>query len=77
MSEKIMERFECYYKIYYNSFLSLHHHLTEHINAEIVLGTITDTKVAQEWLKSTFLYVRMCSNPKYYGKRIPFLMLPL
>ena len=47
---------------------SLHHHLTEHINAEIVLGTITDTNIAQEWLKSTFLYVRMCSNPKFYGK---------
>ncbi|XP_066935876.1 uncharacterized protein [Clytia hemisphaerica] len=46
---------------------SLHLHLTEHINAEIVLGTITDSNIAQEWLKSTFLYVRMCENPKFYG----------
>ncbi|XP_057297127.1 probable ATP-dependent DNA helicase HFM1 [Hydractinia symbiolongicarpus] len=46
---------------------SLHHHLTEHINAEIVLGTITDIDVAQDWLKSTFLYKRMQENPKHYG----------
>jgi len=50
--------------------ISLHQHLIEHINAEIVLGTIVDTNMAQEWLKSTFLYVRMCENPKYYGKII-------
>ncbi|XP_065672994.1 probable ATP-dependent DNA helicase HFM1 isoform X5 [Hydra vulgaris] len=46
---------------------SLHHHLTEHLNAEIVLGTIENADVAQDWLKSTFLYRRMQENPKYYG----------
>eukprot|EP00794_Sanderia_malayensis_P006137 gene6137-6843_t len=46
---------------------SLHHHLTEHVNAEIVLNTITSLPMANEWLKSTFLYKRMQRNPKQYG----------
>jgi ATP-dependent DNA helicase HFM1/MER3 len=41
----------------------------EHINSEIVLQTITDLTVAIEWLKSTFLYVRVNKNPGFY--RIP------
>ena len=48
-------------------YFSLHHHLTEHLNVEIVLGTIENADVAQDWLKSTFLYRRMQENPKYYG----------
>ena len=36
---------------------NLHEHLTEHINAEIVLHTITNVSIAFEWIKSTFLYV--------------------
>ncbi|XP_068757801.1 probable ATP-dependent DNA helicase HFM1 [Montipora capricornis] len=46
---------------------SLHHHLIEHLNAEIVLNTITDVSIALEWLKSTFLYIRILKNPMYYG----------
>ncbi|XP_065067270.1 probable ATP-dependent DNA helicase HFM1 [Rhopilema esculentum] len=45
---------------------SLHRHLIEHINAEIFLGTIPTTKMAEEWLKSTFLYKRMQKNPSHY-----------
>ena len=36
---------------------TLHEHLTEHLNAEIVLHTITNVSIAFEWIKSTFLYV--------------------
>ena len=39
----------------------------EHLNAEIVLNTIRDVSIALEWAKSTFLYIRMLKNPKYYG----------
>ena len=47
---------------------SLHKHLIEHLNAEIVLNTITDISVAVEWLKYTFLYIRVLKNPQHYGK---------
>lgn len=50
-------------KLYY----SLHSHLIEHLNAEIVLRTITDVSIALDWLKSTFLYTRIRKNPKHYG----------
>ncbi|GFT18088.1 probable ATP-dependent DNA helicase HFM1 [Nephila pilipes] len=46
---------------------SLHKHIVEHLNAEIVLGTITDISIAMEWLKATFLYQRIFKNPKHYG----------
>ena len=49
------------------SVYSLHQHLIEHLNAEIVLGTITDVSVSLEWLRSTFLYIRVNKNPKHYG----------
>ena len=57
-------------KIYYSVHLcfSLHEHLTEHLNAEVVLNTITDVTVALEWIRCTFLYTRVMKNPKYYGK---------
>lgn len=51
-------------------FSSLHRHLIEHLNAEIVLNTITDVSIALEWLKSTFLYIRILKNPTYYGKSL-------
>eukprot|EP01099_Mayorella_cantabrigiensis_P006421 TRINITY_DN5354_c0_g1_i1.p1 TRINITY_DN5354_c0_g1~~TRINITY_DN5354_c0_g1_i1.p1 ORF type:complete len:573 (-),score=91.48 TRINITY_DN5354_c0_g1_i1:129-1847(-) len=41
--------------------------MVEHINAEVVLGTITDVSVLIEWLKSTYLYIRMRKNPSHYG----------
>ncbi|NXT98537.1 HFM1 helicase, partial [Buphagus erythrorhynchus] len=46
---------------------SLHRHLVEHLNAEIVLHTVTDVSVALEWIKSTFLYIRALKNPTHYG----------
>ncbi|XP_022085821.1 probable ATP-dependent DNA helicase HFM1 [Acanthaster planci] len=46
---------------------SLHNHLIEHLNAEIVLHTISDISIALEWLKSTFLYIRIMKNPFHYG----------
>ncbi|KFP90307.1 putative ATP-dependent DNA helicase HFM1, partial [Apaloderma vittatum] len=46
---------------------SLHRHLVEHLNAEIVLRTLTDVTVALEWIRSTFLYIRALKNPTHYG----------
>ncbi|XP_027550183.1 probable ATP-dependent DNA helicase HFM1 isoform X3 [Neopelma chrysocephalum] len=46
---------------------SLHRHLVEHLNAEIVLHTVTDVTVALEWIRSTFLYIRALKNPTHYG----------
>ncbi|KAL0966696.1 hypothetical protein UPYG_G00298560 [Umbra pygmaea] len=46
---------------------SLHTHLVEHLNAEIVLHTISDVTMALDWVRSTFLYIRALKNPKYYG----------
>nr|CAI5862914.1 unnamed protein product [Callosobruchus analis] len=49
---------------------NLHRHLIEHLNAEVVLGTITDLDVAMQWIASTYLYVRALKNPRHYG--LPF-----
>eukprot|EP00117_Sycon_ciliatum_P004459 scpid34487/ scgid4280/ Probable ATP-dependent DNA helicase HFM1 len=46
---------------------SLHHSMVEHINAEVVLATITDINIALQWIKSTFLYIRIQKNPTHYG----------
>ncbi|XP_004619982.2 probable ATP-dependent DNA helicase HFM1 [Sorex araneus] len=46
---------------------SLHRHLIEHLNAEIVLRTITDVNIALEWIRSTLLYIRALKNPSHYG----------
>ena len=50
---------------------SLHHNLIEHLNAEIVLHTITDVSIALEWLHSTFFYIRVRQNPKFYSEPSP------
>lgn len=49
-------------------FSSLHCHLVEHLNAEIVLQTISDVNMALDWIRSTFLYIRALKNPTYYGQ---------
>lgn len=54
--------------LYLNNYCSLHRNLIEHLNAEIVLHTITDVSIALEWLRSTFFYVRVKQNPKHYGR---------
>ncbi|XP_034038430.1 probable ATP-dependent DNA helicase HFM1 [Thalassophryne amazonica] len=46
---------------------SLHRHLVEHLNAEIVLQTISDVNMALDWIRSTFLYIRALKNPAHYG----------
>ncbi|XP_033993207.1 probable ATP-dependent DNA helicase HFM1 [Trematomus bernacchii] len=46
---------------------SLHTHLVEHLNAEIVLQTISDVNMALDWIRSTLLYIRALKNPTHYG----------
>ncbi|XP_044076280.1 probable ATP-dependent DNA helicase HFM1 isoform X2 [Siniperca chuatsi] len=46
---------------------SLHGHLVEHLNAEIVLQTISDVNMALDWIRSTLLYIRALKNPTHYG----------
>lgn len=46
---------------------ALHHNLTEHINSEIGLSTITNLETAQAWLRRSFLYRRIQKNPNHYG----------
>ncbi|KAG8224071.1 hypothetical protein J437_LFUL001148, partial [Ladona fulva] len=46
---------------------SLHRHLTEHLNAEVVLHTVTDVAVAMDWIRSTFLYVCAVRRPAHYS----------
>ncbi|KAI0053920.1 P-loop containing nucleoside triphosphate hydrolase protein [Auriscalpium vulgare] len=46
---------------------SLHLNLTEHVNSEVGLGTITDTETAKLWLRNSFLYQRLQKNPEKYG----------
>jgi pre-mRNA-splicing helicase BRR2 len=41
--------------------------LPNHLNAEIVLGTVQNLEEAAEWLSYTFLYIRMLRNPALYG----------
>ncbi|TLD30867.1 hypothetical protein PspLS_03038 [Pyricularia sp. CBS 133598] len=45
---------------------TLHHNLIQHLNSEICLGTIRSLDSAKDWLKSTFLGVRLHSNPSHY-----------
>ncbi|PVD32707.1 hypothetical protein C0Q70_08152 [Pomacea canaliculata] len=46
----------------------LHKGLIEHVNAEVVLQTITNKSDAMTWLSNTFLHVRFAKNPQHYGK---------
>jgi len=41
--------------------------LPDHLNAEIVLGTVQTIEEAADWLSYTFLYIRMLRNPALYG----------
>ncbi|KAI0076468.1 P-loop containing nucleoside triphosphate hydrolase protein [Panus rudis PR-1116 ss-1] len=45
----------------------LHKNLSEHINSEIGLGTITDIQSAKEWLHNSFLFQRIQKNPRNYA----------
>lgn len=41
--------------------------LSDSLNAEIVLGTISNVNEAMDWLGYTYLYVRMLREPTLYG----------
>jgi len=41
--------------------------LEDHLNAEIVLGTVSNMKEAVAWLSYTYLFIRMLKNPLVYG----------
>ena len=45
---------------------TLHLNLIEHLNSEIALEFITSTATAKQWLKGTFLSVRLGRNPDHY-----------
>ena len=46
---------------------SLHTNLSEHLNSEIGLGTITSVASAKEWLRGSFLFQRIRKHPKHYA----------
>lgn len=62
-------------KYFYKKFLyepfpiesSLHLNLADHLNAEIATGLVTDASTALEFLKSSYLGIRVRRNPLYYG----------
>lgn len=41
--------------------------LKDNLNAEVVLGTVTNVREASTWLGYTYLFVRMLKNPLVYG----------
>ncbi|CAN9514188.1 unnamed protein product [Ophioblennius macclurei] len=41
--------------------------LSDNLNAEVALGTVTNVEEAVKWLRYTYLYVRMRANPLAYG----------
>ena len=41
--------------------------MTDNLNAEISLGTVTNVEEAITWLSYSYLYVRMRKNPQVYG----------
>lgn len=45
----------------------LHQHIIEHVNAEVALRTIHTHASAMDWAKTTFFWLRLNTNPEYYG----------
>ncbi|KAI9460032.1 P-loop containing nucleoside triphosphate hydrolase protein [Russula earlei] len=45
---------------------SLHTNLTEHLNSEVGLGTITNMETAKEWIRHSFMFRRLGQNPHRY-----------
>ena len=41
--------------------------LPDHLNAEVVSGTVTNLREAVSWLSYTYLFIRMLRNPMAYG----------
>ncbi|KAK0463719.1 uncharacterized protein EV420DRAFT_1729062 [Desarmillaria tabescens] len=46
---------------------SLHVNLSEHLNSEIGLGTVTSISSATDWLRNSFLFQRIQKNPRHYA----------
>jgi len=44
--------------------------LTDNLNAEIVLGTVSNIGEAVEWLRYSYAYIRMQQNPVEYGLKM-------
>jgi|LauGreDrversion4_2_1035121.scaffolds.fasta_scaffold15178_11 pre-mRNA-splicing helicase BRR2 len=45
----------------------LDHELHDHLNADVVAGTIENKQDAVDWITWTFLYRRISQNPNYYN----------
>ena len=41
--------------------------LPDQLNAEIVLGSVSNIKEGVNWLGYTYLFIRMLKNPKHYS----------
>ncbi|XP_012940325.2 probable ATP-dependent DNA helicase HFM1 [Aplysia californica] len=67
MSLKVLVKAYRWYWDFLSFLVSLHKNLIEHLNAEVVLQTITNISLAVEWMRHTFLYVRVMKNAKHYG----------
>jgi ATP-dependent DNA helicase HFM1/MER3 len=66
MTEK--EKVEKFSELSYSLIEShLKENIVEHINAEIASGIIVDVDSALNWVKNTFMYVRMKNNPAKFG----------
>lgn len=42
-------------------------HMTDNLNAEVVLGSVTNVREGVAWLNSTYLSLRLQRNPLVYG----------
>ena len=40
--------------------------LADHLNAEVVSGSVTNIRDAVNWLSHTYLYIRMLISPQLY-----------
>lgn len=46
---------------------ALHEQVVDHLNAEVVGGTVKSAQHAVDYLTWTYLYCRLAQNPSYYG----------
>ncbi|KAH8603458.1 DEAD DEAH box helicase Helicase conserved C terminal domain [Trypanosoma vivax] len=49
----------------------LHQKMIEHVNAEVALRTIHSFSLGVEWIKTTFLWIRLQRCPRHYGILFP------